>query len=351
MLGELWIVTLLLVGIVAVWSGAALLTLTVLLAGLVSVSLLIWRRYCLAGVSYRRELGATRAAFGETVALTLELINLKLLPLTWLRIEDTVPRGLAIAGATVVGQGRADRTQALTLLTAMLPYERVVRRMEIRCNRRGELAFGPAVLELGDYLGTLTRRAAQPETDRLIVYPKLFPVHLGPLPSDRLLGRDRAHRSALADPVRAIGAREYRPGDPYRSIDWRSSARSDTLMVRVAEPSTNAAAADHRQLGHDRPRHLGTGRAGIHHQHRRLAGPPRGGAALAGRAVLQRRQRCGPDRHPAVRLAHPVADDPGDAGAGRYQADRQPGRVAGAPNAAGAGRHDAVAGHHPVGRR
>jgi uncharacterized protein (DUF58 family) len=76
------------------------------------------------------------------------------------------------------------------------------------------------------------------ETDRLIVYPKIFPVHVGRLPSNQVLGRDAARRTFLTDPIRTIGTREYVSGDPYRTIEWRASARTGKLMVRVFEPST-----------------------------------------------------------------------------------------------------------------
>jgi uncharacterized protein (DUF58 family) len=237
MLTPLWLLALAVIGVIAVWTGDALLTLAVVLALLVSSSLLLWQHYCLVGVSYRRRLGASRAVFGETIELTTELINLKLLPLTWLQVDDVVPRGLRIDGGTMRA-GRTDLTHGLTMLVAMLPYQRVVRRMQVHCTRRGELAFGPASLESGDYLGTLAKRESQSGFDHLIVYPKIFPVRLGRLPSNRILGRDAARRNFLTDPVRTIGTREYTHGDPYRSIDWRASARRDTLMVRVSEPST-----------------------------------------------------------------------------------------------------------------
>lgn len=237
LVGELWLFPLGVIGMIAVWSGDALLTLAVLLALLVSSSLLVWRRYCLAGVTYRRQLSTSRAAFGDTIELAVEIINLKPLPLTWLRIEDIVPRGLQINGAPV-RQSRSDLTHALTLLVAILPYERVVRRMQVRCIHRGELTFGPASLESGDYLGTLGQRRTQAEIHHLVVYPKIFPLHLGRVPSNRIIGRYATRRSLLVDPVRTIGAREYVPGDPYRRIDWRSSARFNTLMVKVCEPST-----------------------------------------------------------------------------------------------------------------
>jgi len=237
MLAPLWLLPLTVIGVIAMWTGDPLLTLAVLLALLVSSSLLLWQHYCLAGVSYRRRLSAGRAMFGETIELTTELINLKPLPLTWLQVDDVVPRGLRIDGGTI-RPGRTDLTHCLTMIVAMLPYQRLLRRMQVRCTRRGELVFGPASLESGDYLGTLAKREKQVGLDHLIVYPKILRVRLGRLPSNRILGRDAARRNFLTDPVRTIGTREYTRGDPYRSIDWRASARRDTLMVRVSEPST-----------------------------------------------------------------------------------------------------------------
>jgi len=168
MLAPLWVLPLTVIGVIAVWTGDALLTLAVLLALLVSSSLLLWQHYCLAGVSYRRRLSASRAMFGETIELTTELINLKPLPLTWLQVDDVVPRGLRIDGGTI-RPGRTDLTHCLTMIVAMLPYHRLLRRMQVRCTRRGELVFGPASLESGDYLGTLAKREKQVGLDHLIV--------------------------------------------------------------------------------------------------------------------------------------------------------------------------------------
>ena len=237
MLDELWLFVIGATGVWAVWTGRSLLTLAVALALLVSASLLFWRRYSLEGVGYTRRLATDRAAFDETVELKIELTNLKPLPLTWLQIEDMVPRRLTIEGGTVL-QGPSDFFQFLTIVVAMLPYERIVRRLKVRCVRRGEHVFGPASLESGDYLGTLTKYGTLGNTDRLIVYPKIFRIEVGRLPSNQILGRDAARRSYLTDPIRTIGARDYTHGDPYRFIDWRATARLAKLMVRILEPST-----------------------------------------------------------------------------------------------------------------
>ena len=155
MLDELWLFVIGATGVWAVWTGRSLLTLAVALALLVSASLLFWRRYSLEGVGYTRRLATDRAAFDETVELKIELTNLKPLPLTWLQIEDMVPRRLTIEGGTVL-QGPSDFFQFLTIVVAMLPYERIVRRLKVRCVRRGEHVFGPASLESGDYLGIVS---------------------------------------------------------------------------------------------------------------------------------------------------------------------------------------------------
>src|SRR5689334_21093305 len=62
--------------------------LIILLTGIIAQ---LWDHYCLAGLSYKRELGQTRAFFGEQVPLTLEIGNAKPLPLAWLEVEDTMP--------------------------------------------------------------------------------------------------------------------------------------------------------------------------------------------------------------------------------------------------------------------
>ncbi|MGH7030348.1 MAG: DUF58 domain-containing protein, partial [Stellaceae bacterium] len=235
MLNALWLLVLTAAGCWAIWAGHSLLTLAVALSALVSASLVLWRRFSLTGVTYARRLGNHHVPFGATVEMTVELINLKPLPLTWLQIEDNIPRRFRIEGGSVQ-QGR--RSEFFQIVVAMLPYERVVRHLRVHCIRRGEHEFGPAEVRSGDYLGVLTSYGTFRETERLVVYPKIFPVRLGRLPSNQILGKDAARRIFLTDPLRAVGAREYTPADPYRSIDWRATARLGALMVRVFEPST-----------------------------------------------------------------------------------------------------------------
>jgi uncharacterized protein (DUF58 family) len=237
MLDPLWLLPLLGSGIWAFWAGHDLLALAVSLGLLISASLIFWQRYCLAGVTYQRHLSTNRAKFGETVALTASITNLKPLPLTWLKIEDIVPPELPIDGGVVKDFG-AIAWHYLILVCAMLPYECIVRHMRVRCLHRGEFNFGPASLESGDYLGALSSYRSSREQDQLVVFPKLFSLDIGRVASNQIVGREAIRRQFLTDPLRIAGARNYVPGDPFRIIDWRASARTGGLIVRLFEPTT-----------------------------------------------------------------------------------------------------------------
>src|ERR1700722_17557943 len=90
-----------LAAVIAGLVGSTPIALVGAIGALTAAGLEIWQRQCLAGVSYRRSIAFTRAQFGDEVPLELELINDKLLPVTWLRIEDEFPSHLTVRGGVV----------------------------------------------------------------------------------------------------------------------------------------------------------------------------------------------------------------------------------------------------------
>jgi uncharacterized protein (DUF58 family) len=57
------------------------------------------------------------------------------------------------------------------------------------------------------------------------------------LPAERPFGEIKGRDRIFEDPSRIAGLRDYRPGDPMRRIDWKASARTQSLQSRVYEPS------------------------------------------------------------------------------------------------------------------
>ncbi len=202
----------------------------------------VWQRECLTNLTYRRTISQVRATFGEEISLGIEIVNDKLLPLMWLHVEDIVPTSLTIRGGTI-DDAVSRRDAVLHLLLPLLPFGRVRRRLTIVCDRRGTYSFGPVRLESGDPIGYGRRIARLTDVDRLLVYPKVFALEPPNMASRMLLGEQRSSSIHLGDPSRVAGVRDYRPGDPLRHVDWRASARSPSLLVRVYEPTTSPRVA------------------------------------------------------------------------------------------------------------
>jgi uncharacterized protein (DUF58 family) len=197
-----------------------------------------WSRRSLRGVTYERVLGERRAFPGEVVDLTLRVKNQKLLPLGWLGVEDRWPMALLPQDAdlfpSVVGQMG-------TFLTAFSIgwYERISRRYQLRCTRRGFYPLGPVELKSGDIWGLFSAERTQAALDWLIVYPQVLPLAELGFPPKQPFGEIKADWRIFEDPSRAVGIRDHQPEDSFRHIHWKASARRQDLQVKVYEPTTS----------------------------------------------------------------------------------------------------------------
>tara|TARA_B100000949_G_scaffold226574_1_gene232077 strand:- start:124 stop:885 length:762 start_codon:yes stop_codon:yes gene_type:complete len=55
----------------------------------------------------------------------------------------------------------------------------------------------------------------------------------------RPIGDSIARHQLWDDPSRPSGVREYRPGDPIKNIDWKTTARRNDIFVRQFDPSVS----------------------------------------------------------------------------------------------------------------
>jgi len=230
----------LLLGGIGLRSGA--LFLFGLLLGLGTAASLLWGRYCLTAVHFRRTFAARHLNFGEETELTLEIVNAKPLPLDWLRVRDEWPVNVVLLTGQLGDWHKPDR-QVLETWLAMRWYERVRRVYRLRGTQRGAYAFGPAELASGDLFGFRWREEEREATDLLYVFPKIVPVWGWRLPSGRPLGEALAPRRLIDAPLRFAGARDYLPGDNPRHIHWKNSARLGHLQTRVFDPEATQSIA------------------------------------------------------------------------------------------------------------
>ena len=236
MIGQRWWGLIVILLLLSVALHHDLLFLMSLLLGLIGAASYLWTRYCLSGVSYRRRFGTTRLFYGEETDLDVEIINAKPLPLGWLRAEDEFPADVQLLTGRLHYSHLPGRRLLINLLS-MRWYERVTRHYRIRGTQRGAWQFGPTELISGDIFGLDTRREQLRETEIVLVYPKIVPITALGLPACRPFGDFATPRRLSEDPLRLMGAREYIPGDGFRRIHWKATARQAQLQSKVFEPS------------------------------------------------------------------------------------------------------------------
>jgi uncharacterized protein (DUF58 family) len=235
------------------------------LLALASSASILWYRYCLNGVTYRRRFREPHIFSGEETELSIEVTNAKPLPLPWLLIRDGFPKSVALlTGILQSPTGDAEEVQILSegptpngtaarngppliSLTDMLSlrwYERVQRTYRIQVQKRGVYVFGPADVTSGDIFGFGQKSARFADLDHLVAYPKVVPVQQLGLPEDLIPaekpgGEFKAVRRIIEDPLRMAAVREYVPGDSIRHIHWKSTARLNQLQTKVFDPSAS----------------------------------------------------------------------------------------------------------------
>jgi uncharacterized protein (DUF58 family) len=219
----------------AAWFGMneiVVLAALVLAVGLVSRG---WAALALVGLSYERRLDADRAFPGETLTLRLTLDNRKFLPLSWVRVEETLSPALARPGDPAVTMSEDGTSAKLAIVTPLAWYRSATLTRTIDCRRRGCYTIGPARLLSADVFGLFVRaRIAAPEI-AILVYPRLYPVADPVLPARHPIGPDRDPRRLFEDLTRPAGVREYTSDTPFKTINWKASARTGRLHATVYE--------------------------------------------------------------------------------------------------------------------
>lgn len=202
--------------------GDFALTLIYLVVGAL-VAGLWWSRRALTQLQVKRQF-VDHAFLGERVKINLHVQNKGWLPLLWLELRETLPVALAGPNSfqSVIHLGpRAD---------ANFEYS-------VDARKRGYYRIGPLSILTGDILGLSDSLQAQTQPEALVVYPKIVPFTSVDIPSQSPQGTLRHTLPLFEDPTRIFGKRGYASGDSLRRIDWKSSAASGRLQVKLFEPS------------------------------------------------------------------------------------------------------------------
>jgi uncharacterized protein (DUF58 family) len=208
--------------IAAFMRGDFALTLIYLVVGALAAGMW-WSRRALGQVDAKRRF-PTHAFLGETVKIDLHVQNKGWLPVPWMELRETLP--VALVGP-----------HSFQTVTNLGPRANAQFEYFVQARKRGYYPIGPLSISTGDILGLSDSLQAKMQAEALVVYPKIIPFTSMEIPSHSPHGTLRHTLPLFEDPTRVFGKRGYTSGDSLRRIDWKSSASTGRLQVKLFEPS------------------------------------------------------------------------------------------------------------------
>ena len=182
------------------------------------------------------------SAGGETTEL-LSLENLGVHPLSGAHWRETgpmgmtpMPRDLPLPPLAGLGGAWGRRGGRDGFGDAPDATARTVRlELPLSPHARGRYEYGPIVLGQSDPFGLVTARWAVGGRNELVVTPRVTPLPGRGLASMLGGGEALERQRLLNQNSDELIAREYRPGDSLRRVNWPATARHGEIMVRQEE--------------------------------------------------------------------------------------------------------------------
>jgi uncharacterized protein (DUF58 family) len=182
-----------------------------------------WSRKSITQVDYKRQFN-DHAFIGEKIKVNLELRNQGWLPVPWVRIHEGLP--VALSGP-----------DSFQRVTSLGPRAETRLEYTLEARKRGYYSVGPIYISTGDILGLGSSLRMEGGAEYLTVYPKIVPLTSVTIPSSSPQGTLRHTQPIFEDPTRVMGKRDYVAGDSLRRVDWKSTATTGRMQVKIFEPS------------------------------------------------------------------------------------------------------------------
>lgn len=201
------------------------------------IEIILYKHFILRGMIYKRTLSESTAFEGEKISMIEDIENNNLLPIAWMKVESRISPNLKLASIKNMqsAQGGYHRS-----VFSIMPFYRIKRTHEVTCTQRGDYNVGNVTITTGDIFGFVSKIITYQNDTRLLVYPN-------PLPEDKMVecfhslqGDAVVRRFINPDPFLVAGVRQYQASDPMSSINWKATARTNSLQVYKYDYSANS---------------------------------------------------------------------------------------------------------------
>jgi len=194
-----------------------------------------YKRLWNKGLDYSIRFSAKEAFEGDMLYLWEELANKKSLPLPLVYAKMRTPANLDFVDANDQSIARDDM---LGSLFSIMFFTATRRKTKVICKKRGVYSVHNINLSVSNLLHTQRFYKELRLKNELMVFPKIL-EDFGEI---SLLYRHMdsvvlTNRIINPDPFEFKGIRDYQPGDPLKTINFRASAISQKLMVNIHAPT------------------------------------------------------------------------------------------------------------------
>lgn len=176
----------------------------------------IYRRYWKSSLTAKVSFSDHYLYEGAQTTITEEMSNAKILPLPWVHLKFQIFRN-----------GKTDNLFRSDVFNILF-YQRIRRKSTITFQQRG--VYQIPSLDLLSYDMLITRKFVHqiPNRASVTVYPSPAKTEQAQILYQKLVGEMATRRYTLEDPYLFKGLREYRPGDPLKSINFQASAKASS---------------------------------------------------------------------------------------------------------------------------
>lgn len=190
------------------------------LLGALLTAAMVWAWLAVRRISIGRQTASRRSQVGRVLSESFAVENLGFLPKLWMEVRDhsDLPNHRASQVIALLRPKRAHTWQVQTL-----------------CQVRGEFTLGPMTILSGDPFGLFLHERRIHASERVLVYPIVYPVTNFSLPGGLLSGGEAQRQWTQQVTTNAAGVREYAQGDSINRIHWKSTARRGKLIVKEFE--------------------------------------------------------------------------------------------------------------------
>jgi len=239
-LHDTWILLLIGVTVFGIITSQGLIISFGCMGVIVALVSLGWNKLSIQNLTYSRKLSAKRAFVGEKIDIKLSVENKKPLPLPKVFISDELPSGFKLHQAQPafkVNHQIIDNRFFIRKSFSLGWYQQIFWDYSVICVKRGIYSLGPAEIEVHEPFGFLQSKTKHASEDNIVIYPKLVDIEKIESNSNRPLGESIKGIKLLNDYSRPYSVRDYELGDPVKTIDWKSTAKTTNLKVKTYEPS------------------------------------------------------------------------------------------------------------------